>query len=687
MTGAADAQTDAQAGVTPGVRAEPSGAAEPAAARAATRAAAKAAARAATRAAAARPLWWDALPPAPERPPLDGDAATDVVIVGGGFTGLWTAYYLKRADPSLAVRVLERHHVGFGASGRNGGWCHAAYPLGLATLARDHGDAEAVRFMRALFATLDEIERVLRDERIECHFSRGGSVNLACSELQLARARADVEEEHAIGLGEDDVRLLDAAEARAMVGAAGALGASYSPHAAAVQPALLAHGLAAACERIGIVIHEGTSALDLGPGAVRTARGTLRARTVLRATEAYTRDLRGQRRTLVPLHSLMIATEPLPAPLWEELGMARRTTFGDYGHSLIYGQRTADDRLAFGGRGAPYRFGSGIAHGFGAYAGVHADLAVVLGRLFPEIRPYAFTHRWGGVLAVSRDWRPSVGFSASSGVGWAGGYVGDGVATSNLAGRTLADLALGRASELTTLPWVHHPWRAWEPEPLRYVGINAGLWLARSADRQEARTGKPSWRADLGNWLRGKRRRPERGVPVAMRPAGTADLDTIRDVINEAAVAYKGVIAADCWHEPYMGRHELEREVAEGVIFWVREERGRIVAVMGLQRVHDVALIRHAYTRPPHQHRGHGVALLSHIRRQTGDPMLVGTWRAAEWAVRFYQARGFRSVDEEQTERLLRRYWSVPERQMKESIVLADERWLASAGAPVPGAP
>ncbi len=344
---------------------------------------------------------------------------------------------------------------------------------------------------------------------IDCHWARGGSVSLARSPLQLEHAREHVSAEHVLGFSEDDVRLLDQDEARALANADDALGGSYSRHAAAVQPALLVHGLGVACERLGVHIYEETQATEIAAGRVRTSGGTLHARHVLRATEGYTSRLPRLHRTLVPLHSLMIATEPLPETVWQQLHMSERTLFGDYGHSLIYGQRTADGRLAFGGRGAPYRYGSGISTGFDAYPEVHADLARVLGTLFPVIREHAITHRWGGVLGVSRDWRPSVSFSPESGLGWAGGYVGDGVLTSNLAGRTLAELALGLTTERTGEPWVQHGWRPWEPEPLRFLGINAGLWLARSADAEERRTGKPSWRAGMGNWLRGKKRRFE----------------------------------------------------------------------------------------------------------------------------------------------------------------------------------
>lgn len=453
-----------------------------------------------------RPLWSENLPLQPTRYPLAGDATADVAIVGAGFTGLWTAYYLKEADPTLEVVVLEAEHVGFGASGRNGGWCHAAYPLGLAMLVHDYGREEGVRFKRALNAAVTEVGRVAAAESIDCHFHQGGRVLVARSELHLARARSEVAAYHGLGFTAADIRLLDADEAAGMVGASGVVGASYSSHAAAVQPAALAVGLAAACERRGVRIYERTRVLSIGRGEVRCSAGVVRAGAVIRATEGFSRTLPGLRRTLVPLYSHMIATEPLEADVWNELGMGDRAVFGDHGSSLVYGQRTQDGRIAFGGRGAPYHWGSGVEPRFDVSDAVHEDLAAVLLEWFPQLGGVSFTHRWGGPIGVSRDWRPSVTFSRAERLGWAGGYAGDGVAMSNLAGMTLADLVTGRDSSLTTLGWVNHPWRRWEPEPLRYTGISLGLWLAKSADRAEHRTGRPSWRAAAGNVLRGKRK-------------------------------------------------------------------------------------------------------------------------------------------------------------------------------------
>jgi glycine/D-amino acid oxidase-like deaminating enzyme len=219
----------------------------------------------------------------------------------------------------------------------------------------------------------------------------------------------------------------------------------------------------------------------------------VRATTVVRATEGYTRTLRGQERAIVPVYSLMIATEPLSEEFWAGAGLADRQTFADFRHLVIYGQRTADGRLAFGGRGAPYHFGSAIRPEYDRDAGVHEALRRTLVDLFPALAGVEITHRWGGPLGIARDWFTSVGLDRATGLAWAGGYVGDGVSTTNLAGRTLCDLILERDSGLTALPWVGHRSRQWEPEPLRYLGINAGLRLAESADRAEQRSGRPTW--------------------------------------------------------------------------------------------------------------------------------------------------------------------------------------------------
>ncbi|MFC0508121.1 NAD(P)/FAD-dependent oxidoreductase [Micromonospora costi] len=436
--------------------------------------------------------------PLAARPPLPGDTDADVVIVGAGYTGLWTAYYLARADPALRIVVLEREIAGYGASGRNGGWCSALFPTSLTGLARRHGREAATAVQRAMQATVREVGRAVAAEGIDCDWASGGTVVLARTDAQLGRARAAVEEARAFGFGPEDLALLDAGEAAARCAAEGVRGGTYTPHCAAVHPAKLVRGLARAVERLGVTIHERTPVHEIRPGAAVTPAGRVRAPVVVRATEGYTPQLPGQRRAVVPVYSLMVATEPLPAETWARIGLAERETFSDHRHVVIYGQRTADGRLAFGGRGAPYHFGSRVRSGYDREPAVFAALRRTLGELFPVLGPdVAVTHQWGGPLGVARDWSASVGLDRATGLAWAGGYVGDGVSTTNLAGRTLADLILGAESDLTALPWVGHRSPRWEPEPLRWLAVNAGLRVMFSADAAEARTGRPSRRAAL----------------------------------------------------------------------------------------------------------------------------------------------------------------------------------------------
>lgn len=413
-------------------------------------------------------------------------------MVGAGLTGLWTAHYLAEADPSLRIVVVEAETAGFGASGRNGGWCSALFPASLDSLARSAGREAALAQHRAMRATVDEVARAAAAEGIDAQVAKGGTVVLARGPAQLARARAEVAHARTWGRGEDDLALLGREEATALLDATGTVGATYTPDCAALHPARLVRGLARAVERRGVRLHERTPALEVEPGRVRTPHGTVRAEVVVRATEAWTPRLPGLRRALVPVYSLVIATEPLPAGTWEAIGLRRRETFSDHRHLIVYGQRTADDRLVFGGRGAPYHLGSRIDPRHDRDERVFAGLHATLLDLFPVLRGTRVTHAWGGPLGIPRDWCASVGLDRRTGLAHAGGYVGDGVATTNLAGRTLRDLVLGHDTDLVRLPWVDHRSPQWEPEPLRWLGINAGLRATVLADVEERLTRRPS---------------------------------------------------------------------------------------------------------------------------------------------------------------------------------------------------
>lgn len=431
------------------------------------------------------------------RAPLDGTTDADVAIIGGGLTGLWTAWYLLQRDPGLRILVLEAEIAGFGASGRNGGWCSALFPRSTASLERSAGRAAALAMRRAMVDTVDEVGRAAAEAGVDCDYVKGGTVVYARSATQRRSAERDVAEATAYGV--DRLELWEAER----LGAAEALAAVFDPACARVHPAKLVRGLARALEARGVRIAEGTRVRDWTTGEVRTDRGTVRCDQVVVATEGYGASLPQTRRRILPLYSLMIATEPLPAAVWDEIGLQHGQTFSDYRHLLVYGQRTADDRIAFGGRGARYHWGSSIRGDYDRVPGVFEHLRRTLGELFPAIGDAAVTHRWGGPLGVPRDWHAHAGYDPATRIASAGGYVGDGLSTTNLAGRTLADLLTGTDSELLRLPWVNHRSPDWEPEPLRFLGANAGLLAMTAADVEERITGRASLAARLMGPLTG----------------------------------------------------------------------------------------------------------------------------------------------------------------------------------------
>ena len=445
-------------------------------------------------------LWEDTLPAELATPlgqPLTADASADVAIVGAGFTGLWTAYYLHRIDPDLRIAIIEAEHAGFGASGRNGGWASALFPASISTIAGQYGRDAAIAMQHAMHETVDEIVNTADAEGWDMQAAKGGTVVAARTPVQVERARAEIETWRTFGFGPGDYRYLEGPEARERLGATDVLGATYTPHCAAIHPRRLVRLLARRVVEQGIRLYENSPVTSIEPGVVHTSQGTVRAPVIVRATEGYTPTLSGYGRAIAPVYSLMIATEPLDAEIWDTIGLGQRETFADHRHLIIYGQRTADDRLAFGGRGAPYHFGSRIRPEHDLDRAVFAELWRTLLDLFPTLTGTKVTHAWGGPLGIPRDWFAYCGIDRTTGLAWSSGYVGDGVGTSNLGGRTLADLITGRTTELTSLPWVNHSSPRWEPEPLRWAGVNAGLRAMTGADDEEARTGKPSRRARL----------------------------------------------------------------------------------------------------------------------------------------------------------------------------------------------
>jgi glycine/D-amino acid oxidase-like deaminating enzyme len=435
-------------------------------------------------------LWFDQVGTPTQRPSLQPGDLTDVfdvVIVGAGFTGLWSALAITENSPDARILILEKNYAGFGASGRNGGWASALFPTETHALIERHGAEKAAALRDHLHAAVDDVGAWAKALNIDADYVKAGSTTLARSPIELSRAREHVESARLIGLDHLEWR-----EPQQTLNSPGTLGATWTKDCARIHPAKLVRGLATAVEQRGVLIRENTEVTRIRPGRVDTTLGTVRAGAIIEATEGYRSQLPGLTRMTLPLYSLMIATEPMPDSVFDDIGLSMGETFADYRRLIIYGQRTADNRIAFGGRGAPYHFGSRIRPGYDKVPRVFDRLEQTLRRLFPQIGNTSISHRWGGALGIPRDWHARVQFDPVSRIGRAGGYVGDGVTLSHLAGFTLADLVTGVDSARTRLPLVSTHWPKWEPEPLRWLGATAGIAGTALADRIEARTGKPS---------------------------------------------------------------------------------------------------------------------------------------------------------------------------------------------------
>lgn len=437
-------------------------------------------------------LWRDAaINDAAPREKLSSDIETDVAIIGAGFSGLWTAYYLKKLMPNSRIVIIDANEVGFGASGRNGGWCSGFMPNSIDELAELHGREAAIEMYRQSFATLDEIESVLVNENIDCDFHRGGTICGATNSVQASRVTSGITKFHDFGFTEDDIRQLSQTEVEHRINISNLQLASYTPHCAVIHPAKLVDGLARVVEKLGVKIYENSPVTQYQSGSIKIDHITCRAQLIIRATEGFTSSIKTHRRILAPLYSYMIATSPLTESQLQTLGWKNRETYHDARNMIIYCQLTADKRIAFGGRGAPYHFASRVKPSYNTHPLIHEKICNSMREIFEKIGDLEITHKWGGPLGVPRNWNPSVNFDARSGLGSLGGYVGDGVAASNLAARTMAHLIAEDNHELTQLCWANNQSRKWEVEPLRYFGINGLLKISESMDAYESKTNSP----------------------------------------------------------------------------------------------------------------------------------------------------------------------------------------------------
>ena len=427
------------------------------------------------------------------RPPLDGTIDADVAILGAGFSGLWTAYYLLRQDPSLSIAIVEREIAGFGASGRNGGWCTSGFPTSLSTLARRYGRQTAIDLYQAMAGAVDEVGAAAQREGLDIHWHKGGALMVARGPAQLPAIHEQTESFAKLGLA-DRAELLDKAKTDARVRIAGALGSVWMKDTAVIHPGRLVRGLARVVERMGATIYEQTSVTGVTSGAypaLHTDRGHVRAKTIVLCGEAYLSQLKEVGRQVMPVYSLITLTEPLSEADWNEIGWSERECVDSCRYTVDYLSKTIDGRILFGGRGAPYHFRSRIRDAYDRHRPTHEMLKSNVRTWFPRLRDVRFTHTWGGPLGWPRDFMPTFSYDPRSNVASARGYTGNGVATANLAAQTLADLILGNDSPRTHLPPVNHRSRSWEPEPFRFIGVRYVQRAFWNIDMKAERTGKP----------------------------------------------------------------------------------------------------------------------------------------------------------------------------------------------------
>jgi len=425
------------------------------------------------------------------RAPLDGSISVDVAILGAGFTGLWTAYHLLQRDPSLTVAVVEAEIAGFGASGRNGGWCFSGFPVSPEQLTEAYGIDSARAVQLAMYDSVDDVGKVCQEEGIDAHYQKSGSLEIARSPYQLERITEHFEAFRSIGL-EDHYELLDAEQATEHMNVARSVGAFWNKEGATVQPARLARGLAHAVERHGATIYEQTRVTDFTTGpapSLITERGNVNARVIVLAGEAYLSRLPKLRRQIMPFTSHIVLTEPLNDEQWRQIGWERREVVGGSGTTGGYLNHTADGRIAFGAYRARYPFRARITDDLDRREDVfeHARKATI--DWFPMLKDVRFTHSWGGVFGIPRDRMPTMAYDRSNGIATGRGYTGEGVATSNLSGRVLADLITETDSALTTLPMTRHQSPDWEPEPLRWMGVRMVAYSRLKMNRTVERTG------------------------------------------------------------------------------------------------------------------------------------------------------------------------------------------------------
>ncbi len=442
----------------------------------------------------ARPLsFWLDDPSAPEpAPPLVGPERADLMVVGGGYSGLWAALLAKQDDPSLDVVLLEGDRCGWAASGRNGGFCAASLTHGLGNgVERFPGEIATLERLGA--QNLDAIESTVAELGIDCDFERTGELDIATEPHQVGWLREA--EARARAHGGTPV-FLDRDELQADIHSPTLLAGLWDEGSCAlVNPARLAWGLRRACEDRGVRVHEHTHVDGIAPdGAgprtplvVTTTHGRVHAAKVVLATNASPSPVRRLRKYVVPVYDYVLMTEPLDPVQREAIGWGRRQGIGSTGNQFVYLRQTADHRILFGGHDAVYHYGGAMGPSVEQRPETFALLSTLFAAMFPQLEDVRFTHSWSGAIDTCSRFCAFFDTSHDGRLSSVAGYTGLGVGASRFGARVALDLVSGSDTELTRLRFVRTKPIPFPPEPLRSIGINLTRWSMARADANRGR--------------------------------------------------------------------------------------------------------------------------------------------------------------------------------------------------------
>jgi glycine/D-amino acid oxidase-like deaminating enzyme len=434
-------------------------------------------------------FWLDDLPARPVRPRLTGTMTADLAIVGGGYTGLWTALHAKRRSPGARVVVVEARTAGWAASGRNGGFCEASLTHG-----RDNGlsrwPGEIDQLDRLGMANLDAMGDDIRSHHIDADWERVGSLSVATEPHQLEWL--DEWATDAASRGDTGIIRLSAAEVQASVASPTFLGAVFDREATAlVHPGKLAAGLARAAEEAGVEIFEGSPVRrlddDADAVAVITDSGRIIARRVALATNVFPSLLRRNRLMTVPVYDYVLMTEPLTDDQLDDIGWGDRQGISDLANQFHYFRMSRDNRILYGGYDAVYHYGRRVRSGYENRPATFEKLASHFFTTFPQLDGVRFTHRWAGAIDTSTQFCAFFGTARKNRVAYAAGFTGLGVAATRFAGEVMLDLLTGEKTERTELQMVRRRPLPFPPEPAAAAGINATRWSLDRADHNAGR--------------------------------------------------------------------------------------------------------------------------------------------------------------------------------------------------------